>query len=129
MGGKYSLTQLPFWSGPALPANQMVQPKAEDGGQASCSSPTHPAAAPHHTEDIQLLGCPQALISIPWLLTVLLLPAPPQALGELARKFPARRRLQLLPELPSCRRALRLRVSRLAPQCHMVLEGIGLVRK
>ena len=48
---------------------------------------------------------------------------------KLARKFLARRRLQLLPELPGCRQALRLRVSRLAPQCHMVSEGIGLVRK
>lgn len=136
VGGKCCLTQLPFWSGPELPASQMAQPKSEDEGQASCSSPTHPAAAspplPHLAEDIQLLVCPRALTSIPWLLTVLLLPAPPRALEELARKFLARRRLQLLPELPelpSCRRALRLRVSRLAPQCHMVSEGIGLVRK
>lgn len=88
-----------------------------------------PPPPPHHPEDIQLLGHPRALTGIPQLLTVLLLPAPPQALEELARKFPARRRLQLLPELPSCRRVLRLHVSRLAPQCHMVSEGIGLVRK
>jgi hypothetical protein len=45
VGGKCCLTQLPFWRGPELPASQMAQPKTEDGGQASCSSPTHPAAA------------------------------------------------------------------------------------
>lgn len=45
-GGKCCLTQLPFWSGPELPASQMAQPKSEDGGQASCSSPTHPSRRP-----------------------------------------------------------------------------------
>lgn len=98
--------------------------KADDPAQVrgwSCPSPTRPAASPTAQRTPSSWAAAE-LFLVPWLLTVLVLPAPPCTLEGTVL---ARPRLWPLLELPSCRRALRLSVSRLAPQCHMVLEGIG----
>lgn len=70
---KCCLTQLPFWSGPGLPASQMTQPKSEDG-----AAPPPPAQPPSPTaQRTPSYWAAAELFLVPWLLTVLVLPAPP----------------------------------------------------
>lgn len=112
---KCCLTQLPFWSGPGLPASQMTQPKSEDG-----AAPPPPAQPPSPTaQRTPSYWAAAELFFVPWLLTVLVLPAPPWTLEGTVL---ARPRLWPLLELPSCRRALR---TQRQPAGSSVSHGVG----